>query len=397
MAARFWVGGSGTWDNVSIVNWSATSGGLPLASVPTSADTVTFDSNSGTAATVTVAATATCSTCTVNKADINLSLSGSPTFVGTFTLTTGTVTLNTFTLTVLAFVSNNSNTRAIAFGTGNITLTNNNNTIWNTDTSTNLTVSGTPVVNSTYSGATGTRTMVFAGTAGGTEANSISVNVSAGTDIVGLYGNALRNVNFTGFAGTWNANTRTIYGNLTVSTGMTVGAGAPATTFSGASGTKTITMNGKTADFPIVFNGAGSTFSFADALTQGSTRAFTITNGTVRLKDGTTNTVGSFATGAGTTQRFLQSTAAGTQATISDASGANTATYLTIQDINATGGATWAAPFTSNNVNGGNNTGWNFGEYAASGLSRGVGLYAGQQGLWGGNSGLWGGFSGLTD
>jgi hypothetical protein len=264
------------------------------------------------------------------------------------------------------------------------------------DVMTNLTVSGTPVVNTTYSGGTGTRTLVFAGTAGGTEANSISVNVSAGTDIVGLYGTALKNVNFTGFSGTWNANTRTIYGNLTISAGMTLAAGAPVTTFSGASGTKTITMNNKTADFPLVFNGAGSTFAFADALTQGSTRAFIITDGVVQLKNGTTNTVGSFATGAGTTQRFLQSTVAGSQATIS-ASSASAATYLTVQDIAATGAATWTASAASGNVNAGNNSGWNFGEYAASGLSRGTGLYIGQQGLWGGNSGLWGGFSGLTD
>ena len=397
MAARFWVGGSGTWDNASTANWSATSGGAAGASAPTTADTATFDANSGAAATVTVAATAACSASTINKADINLSLSGSPTFVGACTLTTGTVTLNSFTLTVLSFSSSNTNARTLAFGTGAITVNGNNAIIWNTDTATNLTVTGTPVVNATYSGSVGTRTLVFAGTAGGSEASSISVNVSAGTDIVGLYGAALKNVNFTGFAGTWNANTRTIYGNLTVSTGMTLGAGAPVTTFSGGSGTKTITMNNKTADFPLVFNGAGSTFSFADALTQGSTRAFTLTNGTVRLKAGTTNTVGSFTTGAGTTQRFLGSTTAGTQATISDASGTNTATYLTIQDVAATGGATWTALLSSGNVDAGGNSGWNFGDYASSGLSRGVGLYAGAQGLWGGNSGLWGGFPGLQN
>jgi hypothetical protein len=140
---------------------------------------------------------------------------------------------------------------------------------------------------------------------------------------------------------------------LTASTGVM--------TFGATSGTKTITTNGKTVDFPLTFNGVGGTFQFADALTQGSTRAFTITNGTVRLKDGTTNTVGSFATGAGTTQRFLQSTVAGTQATISDASGTNSATYLTVQDIAATGGATWNAFAANNNVDGGNNSGWNFG------------------------------------
>ena len=587
MAARFWVGGSGTWDNSSTANWAATSGGASGASAPTTADTVTFDANSGTAAVVTVAATATTSTCTVNKSDITLDLAGSPTFTGTFTLTAGTLSLQSFTLTCTYFASSNTNTRTVAFGTGNITVTGSNTPVWNTDTSTNLTVTGTPVVNATYSGAVGTRTLIFGSTAAPTEANSISINVTAGSDSLTMYGAgfrdinltgfsgtwgtsggnrtlygsltlpagmtltggwgnftfaatsgvktlttngllidgnlvlngvggtlrlvgnvtiggrvftltagtldlqtstlsvgsfsssnsnvravafgtgnitttgtgavwstgtvtnfsisgtptvnvsnntatatsvsigamseansisfnfingtyaltflngttaAVRNVNFTGFAGTWSAtSTGTIYGALTLSTGMALSSSANAMTFAATSGTKTITTNGKTIDFPLTFNGVGGTFQFADALTQGSTRAFTITNGTVRLKDGATTTVGSFSTGAGTTQRFLQSTVAGTQATISDASGTNTATYLTIQDINATGGATWSALLTSGNVNAGNNDGWNFGEYAASGLSRGVGLYAGQQGLWGGNSGLWGGCPGLTD
>jgi hypothetical protein len=222
-------------------------------------------------------------------------------------------------------------------------------------------VTGTPIVNTNYSGATGTRTLTVGNTVAPTEANAISFNVSAGTDIVALYGAGLLNINFTGFAGSWAANTRTIYGNLTISTGMTITAGTPVTTFGATSGTKTITTNGKTVDFPLVFDGVSGTFQFADALTQGSTRSFTITNGTVRLKDGTTNTVGSFATGAGTTQRFLQSTVTGTQATISDASGTNSATYLTIRDISAAGGATWNAFAADNNVDGGNNSGWNFG------------------------------------
>jgi hypothetical protein len=45
MADRFWVGGTGNWsDNTN--HWSATSGGSPGASKPTSADNVYFDENS---------------------------------------------------------------------------------------------------------------------------------------------------------------------------------------------------------------------------------------------------------------------------------------------------------------------------------------------------------------
>lgn len=591
MAARFWVGGSGTWDNSSTTNWSATSGGAGGASAPTTADTVTFDANSGTAAVVSVAATAATSTCGINKSDINLNFAGSPTFTGTVTLTAGTITLNSFSLTCSAFSSSNSNARTLAFGTGSITLTGSGTTIWSTDTSTNLTVTGTPVVNATYSGSTGTRSLPFGNTSGPGEANTINVNITAGSDTVAVYGSGIRDLNFTGFTGTWSATgaTKTLYGSLTLSSGMTLAASLGTFTFAATSGTKTITSNGKTIDgsvtfngvggtfrlqgdltmgagrpatltngaldlnnftlscgtfnsnnsnartiafgtgnititssgttvwntdtstnltvtgtprinatysgsvgtrslaignsaapveansisvsisagsdivavygggirdlnftgftgswsstgvnkilygsltlssgmvvaasanpvifgatsgvqtlstnnttidAPLIFNGVGGTFQFADALTQGSTRAFTVTNGIVRLKAGTTNTVGSFTTGAGTTQRLLQSDTPGSPATISDASGTNTATYLTIQDTAATGGATWTALQSSNNIDAGGNSGWNFGDYASSGLSRGVGLYAGAQGLWGGNSGLWGGFSGLQN
>ncbi|RWO90927.1 hypothetical protein [Mesorhizobium sp.] len=47
MASRFWVGGTGTWDASDTTHWAATSGGAGGQSVPGSADTVTFDANSG--------------------------------------------------------------------------------------------------------------------------------------------------------------------------------------------------------------------------------------------------------------------------------------------------------------------------------------------------------------
>jgi hypothetical protein len=112
---------------------------------------------------------------------------------------------------------------------------------------------------------------------------------------------------------------------------------------------------------PISFpsTASGGIWSFADALTQGSTRAFTITAGTVKFKNGVTSTVGAFAT-ASTQQKFLSSTVAGSQATLSQAGGVVNASYLTIQDIKATGGATWNAFTNRRNIDGGNNDGWNF-------------------------------------
>src|SRR3990167_4136103 len=47
MAARFWVGGTDNWDATVGTKWATTSGGAGGAAVPTSADDVYLDANSG--------------------------------------------------------------------------------------------------------------------------------------------------------------------------------------------------------------------------------------------------------------------------------------------------------------------------------------------------------------
>ena len=278
-------------------------------------------------------------------------------------LTNGTLDLNNLTFTTGFFTSANSNIRTIAFGTGNITLIGSGIGVWNNSTATNFTYTGTPTVNLTYSGSVGTRTISSGQTSSsGTETNSLNFNISAGTDIILFTATArVKNVNFTGFAGTLSGSSALqCYGNLTYSAGMTVAAATNATIFRATSGTQLITTNAQTLDLPLQFNGIGGTFAFQDALTQGSTKAFTINNGTVQLKAGVTSTVGALAT-SGTSQKFLQSTLANTQATLSQASGTVNASYLTIKDINATGGATWNAYVDQANIDAGNNDGWDFG------------------------------------
>jgi hypothetical protein len=278
----------------------------------------------------------------------------------TTTLTNGALDLASYTLTTGIFSTTNSNTRVLAFGTGNITISGSGTTVWSASNTTNFSYTGTSAVNLVYAGSTGTRTVAHGITAG-TEANAVNINVSAGTDALSFgNGTKVRNLNFTGFAGaaTIGAGTFSSFGNLTISSGMTVTSSR--VTFAGTSGVQQITTAGKTFDFPLVFNGIGGTFAFQDALTQGSTQAFTITNGTVQLQASATTTVGAFAT-SGTNQKFLQSTSSGVQATLSQASGTVDASYLTIQDINATGGATFNAFVDQNNDDAGNNTGWDFG------------------------------------
>lgn len=185
----------------------------------------------------------------------------------------GTVSLNSYTLTsTYVQLSPGSTTN---FGTGKIAVSGSNTAIF--QGSSTQVVTGTPVVEFTYSGATGTRTIDMSSP---TEANSISIKVIAGSDSVTITGGA-KDLNFTGFSGTLSNSARTVYGNLTVSTGMTLTAGTSATTFAATSGTKTITTNGKTLDFPITFDGIGGTWQLADDLTIGATRTVALTNGTL--------------------------------------------------------------------------------------------------------------------
>ncbi len=552
MATYYWVGGTGTWDASDTTNWSASSGGAGGAGAPNNTDTVIFDAASG-AGTCTTASGSACATATLDSSTLGLTLGANHTMSGIFTLTSGSIDLGSFVLTCLRFSSSNSNTRSIAFGTGNITITGNNAAIWNMGTATGFTYTGTPTVNCTYSGSTGSRTLSGGNvvTGGGTEFNCVSFNITAGTDTIVLSSsNAIKNIDFTGFAGTRTNTSATIFGNCTFSTGMTLTAGANALTFAATSGTQQITTNGKTLDFPITQNGVGGTVQLQDNLTMGSTRTFTLTNGaldlssgnrtlstgvfsstnanvrsiafgtgnitltqnaatiwntvtstnfsvtgtptvnvtyagstgtrtingggviatseanainfnisagsdtvavnnalyknlnftgfsgaittsstrvygnltipatvtsvtgnliqfagtsgtqtvvtngitiastaiqivggstvvfddaltatgtsfaftlgTIKFKSGVTSTVSNFTT-SGTTQKFLQSTTPGSQATLSQASGTVDVSYLTIQDSNATGGATWNAYVNQQNIDAGNNDGWDFG------------------------------------
>ena len=315
MANRFWVGGSGTWDTTSTANWSATTGGASGASAPGAADVALFDANSGTG-TVTLGETVSV-------------------FRVSWTNYAGSFDPATFEINCV--------------GDGATSL-------WASGTT--ATYLATPTVNFTYSGAN-SRTIASLGTSSG--ARVINANITAGTGAFTLTGTSyINNFNCTGYSGALTAAAIFVNGNLTFSSTMTFAASTSAISFAQA-GSKTITTNGLLIDRPISFpsTASGGVWTFTDALTQGATRAFTFTAGTIKLKNGVTTTVGTFGT-SGTTQRFLQSSVSGSQATLSQASGTVNARNLTIQDINATGGATWNAFTNRRNIDDGNNDGWNF-------------------------------------
>jgi hypothetical protein len=209
-------------------------------------------------------------------------------------VTKGTLNLANNTLTCFGVNTNNSNTRAIAFGTGQINLTGNASTIWTFNTATNLTITGSATVNATYSGSTGTRG--FGGYGSGTAL--INLNVTAGSDIINMPNAGYNNVNFTGFTGQLLIQSTSIFGNLTLNTGMTTAYTSGVLFFYATSGTQLITTNGVTVDAPVTFSGVGGTFQLQDNLTLGSTRALTLTAGTLNL-NARTLTSGTFSsTGA---------------------------------------------------------------------------------------------------
>lgn len=357
MANRFWVGGTGNWSDTA--RWASTSGGAGGVSVPGAADNAFFDANSGTG-TATTTTGATCIVVTLNSSTLNLVLGDNFTHTGRFNFTLGSLSLGTYTWTCSDLQTSNTNVRSLDFGTGKIVLTGSGATIWGASVATNLTCLGSKLVECNYSGAVGTRAFSIGLP---NEDNAINLSITAGTDIVqtNTSDGRVGDINLTGFAGTFsNTASKILYGNFIVDSGVTLGAGSAAVTFAATSGVKTITTAGKTFNFPLIFNGIGGTWAFSDALTQGSTRAFTLTNGTVQLKNGATSTVGVFSTPS-TNQKFLTSTLSETQATLSQASGTVNVSNLTIQDINATGGATWDAYVNQGNIDAGNNDGWDFG------------------------------------
>lgn len=487
MAARFWVGGTGTWDTSSTTHWSATSGGASGASAPTTADTVTIDANSG-SGTITTASGATCSTCTLNSSNIGLTLGAAQTITGAFTLTLGTLSLGSYKLTCATFASNNSNTRTIAFGTGNIEVNSTGN-VWNTSTITGLTTTGTQVVNVTNSGST--NITITPGSL--SESNSISFNISSGTYQISINSanGSVRNLDFTGFSGTFTAGFGiTIYGNIILSSTMT-SIGASATTMSGTSlSTQTITSNGSNFIGTLVVDKTGGTVKLNDAFNQtttgvnfvgitvtngtfdannfnvscvkfasnnSNTRTITMGSGTWTVSAGSVGTLVTWALGTTTGLTFNKNTAniilianrpvatanniftgggltynnltisgtttpvnvqinssntfatlsnstdrtitrtyifntpttttvstwdiyntsgtatlnslnAGTRFTVSQSSGTVNVSNCTIQDSAATGGATWNAFTSNNNVDAGNNTGWIFTAPATSSM-----------------------------
>jgi hypothetical protein len=215
-----------------------------------------------------------------------------------------TLDLNDYVFTCSTLTRSPIYSTSIAFGTGSINITGSGTTVWSFADLTGFSYTGTPTVNFTYSGSTGTRTVNNGATAGATESNVVDFNITAGTDTFApSTGASVRNLNFTGYSGTASIiSSGFIYGNLTLSATQTVSPSSSFTNFAATSGIKTITTNGVTIDRPIIFNGVGGTWELQDALTLGSTRSIgfyagTFTTNGYTVTCGKFGSVGSLATG----------------------------------------------------------------------------------------------------
>lgn len=391
------AGGTGNWNDTA--RWSASSGGGGGASVPTTADNVFFDNASHTGTfTVTITAGSACanfdasgitdpakkmtltgsgslnvaggwvnpttnfyagtfssavtfsSTTTgniintngvlfstnVNATAIFNGVSGEWKLAGAFTLsgvnayvtlTNGALDLAGFTLSAVGFLSSNSNVRSVAFGTtGAIVLSGGSGAVWSMATATNFSYTGSSSV-TVFDGS-----VQHGSTAGGIESNAINVTITSSSTGF-TTGSHVRNFTTTGsYSGSFQMGIN-IYGDINIGALTNFTASTNVTTIRG-SGTQNITMNGRALDQPITFSGTG-TYNLVDGLTTGSTRAVTLTSGTLAL-NGKTLTTGTFAT-TGATARVL---AFGTSGAISVSGSGATAWNATGSGLTTSGSGT---------------------------------------------------------
>jgi hypothetical protein len=210
---------------------------------------------------------------TINTTGSTVQLADNFTTTAATTLTQGALDLNSRTLTALTWSSSNSNTRSVLFGTGKISL-NGTGTVVTMTTVTNFSYTGTPTVE--INNATATAATVNSGSP--TEAQALNFNIISGTYSLTIQ--SAKNINFTGFTGTLNTTAaRTIYGNLTFSSGMTLGGTAQIITFGATSGVQQLTSASQTISYPITIDGIGGTVRLLDAAI--FSNGILLTNGTL--------------------------------------------------------------------------------------------------------------------
>jgi len=338
--------------NWSAVGWATSSGGTPAANnFPLAQDTAIFDNTGSVTGTITVNAA-------WNVGTVDMSARTSA-----MTLAMSVVGLNMYGNWINGSGTALSSNRTVSFcGRNTQTITSSGKTF--TFTININSIGGTVKLLDNFTTTSNSPTQLSNGTFdlnGYTFLGSTSVNF-----VVNASTNA-RNITFNG--GTLDipySQVQAFQVSSSVGFTTTAGTGTGYINMSG-SGNKSFIGGGSTFNCTLNQGGAG-TLTIADANTFNDiTSTYTATGATtITLPANATTTVNNF-TASGTVGKLLtlQSSTAGTRATLSKASGTVSVSYVNIKDSNATGGALWQAYTINGNVNGGNNTGWDFGTIQA--------------------------------
>lgn len=339
---QYWVGNGGNWSDVN--HWASSSGGTAATGrVPLPQDNANIDASSVSSVSQTV-------TADMPSLGANIDFSGvanSPTFsyniptviYGSLTYATGLGTISGSYLTV-TFASRSAST----ISTAGKTLSNNSMSWSVNGPGGAYTLLGNLSTNYTFN--------LFNGTF-----NANNYNVAVATYNIATGGTART---LTMGSGTWTASGTGTVWNMGSSGTTTLNQDTSTITFSDTSATqKTFGGGGKTY-YNFLISNAGTG---AIVVTGANTfHDFTVTGAakTVTLPASTTTTLtGDFnVTGTASYTVTLNSSSAGTAATLSKTSGTVSVDYLSIRDSTAAGGANWYAGANSTSVSG--NTGWNF-------------------------------------
>ncbi len=330
------------WGATGTGAWSATNGGaLDATQFPLAQDTAVFPSSP------------TPYPASGNPVTINANYN-----IGTIDMsarTTNTITLATSTNTPTIYGNWINGTGTTLTGTGT------------------LTFAGRGAQTITSAGVTFTQPFVIT-SPGGTvtlQDSFVSSSTSASGVTFGTFDANGNNVALAGF-NTSNSNVRTVAlgsGTWTLSGSAAVWTATTATNLT-ITGTGIISLTsassktfagGGIQTYPTLNQGGSGLLTIAGSNGFANiTNTYSATGATaIRFTAGTTTTVSSFsASGAAGKVLTIDSTVAGTPATLSDANGIVSVDFLNIRDSTATGGAAWYAGANSTNVSG--NTGWIF-------------------------------------
>lgn len=343
---RYWVGNTGNYDSTG--EWSTSSGGATGASVPLIHDTVVFDANSFSSGT---------QTCTINMPRVpTMDFSGVDVAAGV-TINAG-ATVSVFGGFSLQNTGTLSQSNALTFsGRSSFTFHPGGKTF--TQSLTMAAPSGTLTFSGDYTGVD------ISHTDGTLTLNGYAVTLSTNTNAFASSGTRTRVLNL-------NSSTITLSGTGTIwamaATGLTVNAGTSVIKFTNSSATaKTFSGAGFTYDTLWIATGSTGVTSVAGGNTFATLKSDV--GRAVRFTAGTTTTIltaaGFQLTGSSGNVVTIDTSSAGSAATISVASGVVSTDYVSLKDSTATGGATFYAGANSTNVSG--NTGWIFGAPGGSG------------------------------